>query len=133
MGGCIVRGYYASVWAEVSPKIFTGVADAVEWIAKQEGVESILHYLDDFLVVGHPGSAECDHFLSTLFSLFSRLGLPIALEKLEGPACVLAFLGIEIDTLSMQFRLPRTKLLELRTLVRSWLGRKSCGRTNYSR
>ena len=30
------------------PKIFTALADAVEWIARQEGVEWIMHYLDDF-------------------------------------------------------------------------------------
>ena len=111
-----------------APKIFTRVANAVEWIAKQEGVDSILHYLDDYLMVGRLGSAECDHFLSTLSSLFAHLGLQIAFEKLEGLACVLTFLGIEIDTLSMQLRMPHTKLLELCTLVRSWLGRKSCSR-----
>ena len=37
-----------------APKIFTAVADAVEWIAKQEGVGFVIHYLDDFLVVGPP-------------------------------------------------------------------------------
>ena len=42
-----------------APKIFTTVADAAEWIARQQGVTTILHYLDDFLVIGHPGSAEC--------------------------------------------------------------------------
>ena len=33
-----------------APKIFTAVADAAEWIARQQGVTTILHYLDDFLV-----------------------------------------------------------------------------------
>ena len=111
-----------------APKIFTGVADAVEWSAKREGVDSVLHYLDNYLVVGRPESDECAYFLSTLTSLCDRLGLPIALEKLEGPACVLTFLGIEIDTLNMQLRLPHAKLLELRALIRSWLGRKACSR-----
>ena len=111
-----------------APKIFTGVADAVEWMAKREGVESVLHYLDDYLVVGRPESPECDHLVHMLTSLFIRLGLPIASEKLEGPACVLTFLGIEIDTLDMQLRLPQAELQELRVLVKSWLGRKSCSR-----
>ncbi len=31
-----------------APKKFTALADAVEWIARQEGVELIMHYLDDF-------------------------------------------------------------------------------------
>ena len=37
-----------------APKIFTAIADAAEWITKQVGVESIIHYLDDFLVIGAP-------------------------------------------------------------------------------
>ena len=41
-------------------KIFTGLANAVEWIVKLEGVDSVLHYLDDYLVVGRPKSVECD-------------------------------------------------------------------------
>ena len=81
-----------------APKIFTGVADAVEWITKQEGVDSVLHYLDDYLLVGCPESLECDRFVYMLTSLFSSLGLPIVVEKLEGPAVVLTFLGFEIDT-----------------------------------
>ena len=34
-----------------APKIFTAIADAAEWIVKQQGVEFIIHYLDDFLIV----------------------------------------------------------------------------------
>lgn len=35
-----------------APKIFTAVADAVEWIVRQQGVQFVIHYLDDFLVMG---------------------------------------------------------------------------------
>ena len=38
------------------------------------------------------------------------LGIPLAWEKLEGPACVLGFLGVELDTNRMELRLPREKL-----------------------
>ena len=38
------------------PKMFNAVADALEWCIKQEGVEFIFHYLDDFAVVGPPNS-----------------------------------------------------------------------------
>jgi len=36
-----------------APKIFTAVADAVEWILKDEGVRFAIHYLDKFLVKGY--------------------------------------------------------------------------------
>ncbi len=42
-----------------APKIFTAVADAVQWIEEQEGVKFVIHYLNDYLVVGSPGTAEC--------------------------------------------------------------------------
>ena len=58
--------------------------------------------------------------------MFEHLGIPVAMEKLEGPATVLTFLGIEIDTKEMILRLPTTKLVELQDLVTSWLGKKSC-------
>ncbi len=31
-----------------APKIFTAVADVVEWIVKQEGVGFAIHNLDDY-------------------------------------------------------------------------------------
>ncbi len=106
-----------------APKIFTAVADALEWIVRQEGVQSILHYLDDFLIIGSPGSLECARNLQILLSTCERLGVPIAWEKLEGPATVLTILGIELDSVAMQLRLPRAKLVELRALVAEWKGK----------
>ena len=32
-----------------APKIFNAVADAIQWIS---GVESVIHYLDDYLIIG---------------------------------------------------------------------------------
>ena len=36
------------------PKIFNTWADALEWYVRQQGVQHIFHYLDDFIVVGGP-------------------------------------------------------------------------------
>ena len=109
-----------------APKIFTAVADALEWIIKREGVRSVMHYLDDFLLAGPPGSLQCARDLNTLLSSFSRLGVPVATQKLEGPTTCLTFLGIEIDTMALQLRLPQAKLVELRALVSTWMGKRSC-------
>lgn len=51
-------------------KLFTAVADDLEWIIQREGVKSVLHYLDDFLLVGPPGSLECAHKLTIPLSNF---------------------------------------------------------------
>ena len=39
-----------------APKIFNAVADALEWVCQQAGIEHIFHYLDDFAIVGHPSA-----------------------------------------------------------------------------
>ena len=42
-----------------APKIFNSVADALEWIVGNAGVNKVFHYLDDFLVLGATRSEEC--------------------------------------------------------------------------
>ena len=111
-----------------APKIFTAIADAVEWISRQEGVDFILHYMDNFLVVGSPGSRECRDSLTTLLSVFNWLGLPVAMEKLEGPQSHLTFLGFELDATALVIWIPPEKLTELQLLIWSWVGRKSCAK-----
>ena len=64
--------------------------------------------------------------LAILIQTFDRLGLPVAWEKLEGPTTCLTFLGLEIDSVALELRLPRGKLLELRQTVASWLDRTDC-------
>lgn len=85
-----------------APKIFNSIADALEWVARENRVINIFHYLDDFLVVGAPGSEECQYGLSTLLGWTEWLGFPVAREKVEGPACRLTLLGIEIDTEALE-------------------------------
>ena len=106
-----------------APKIFNALADAATWILKQEGVDFVIHYCDDFLLIGAPDSQGCAQALATVKRVFGRLGLPIAINKLEGPAWCLTFLGIEVDTIAMELRLPSEKLIELKALVESWLAR----------
>ena len=100
------------------PKIFTAIADAVEWIVRQEGASGIMHNLDDFLVVGASNSSECAATLTTLLRVFDQLGLPVAHEKLEGPLSCLVF---ELDSEAMIIRLP-----QLQFHIKSWVGRQSC-------
>ncbi len=85
-----------------------------------------VRYLDDFLIVGAPGTTECSEYMTILLAVFSHLGIPVASEKLEGPTSVIIFLGIEIDTINMILRLPAKKLDELQQLIKSWLERRSC-------
>ena len=107
-----------------APKIFTALADAAEWMVRREGVEFII--LDDFLLMGRPGTEECAVALETLLGVFHKLGLPVAPDKLEGPTSRLVFLGFELDTVAMEVRLPGPKLRELREVIQQWQDRRSC-------
>lgn len=109
-----------------APKLFNTLADAMEWVVRQEGVDTVFHYLDDFLIIGSPASPDCDAQLAILCAAFERHGIPIAPEKLEGPSSCLTFLGIELDTMAMEMRLPQAKLAELQVVIHSWVGRRSC-------
>ena len=53
-----------------APKLFNAVADALddalEWVMVKEGgtqIEFVIHYLDDFLFGGRPGSEACSRAL----------------------------------------------------------------------
>ena len=103
-----------------APKIFNALADALEWTIRQAGVGTVFHYLDDFLIVAQPVSRQCRDDLHRLLGVFTHLRIPIATEKLEGPATSLTFLGIELDTERMVLRLPQDKLRELQALLTRW-------------
>ena len=111
-----------------APKIFTALADAAEWIVRQRGVEFVIYYLDDFLIVMSADTNQGEHALRILLESFERLGLPVAWDKVEGPSMCLTFLGFELDTKSMETRLPNHKLEEVRREVQLWMGRKSTTR-----
>ena len=42
-----------------APIIFSAVADALQWIVQQRGVEFIFHFLDDYITVAPPTSDLC--------------------------------------------------------------------------
>ena len=116
-----------------APKIFTAVANAVEWIAWKEGTRFVIHYLDDFLVIRAPNSPECTDALVRLLRLFEWLGLPVAVEKREGPATCLEFLGFEVDSVAIDGDPPA--LAEARRpgeVLHEWPGRKATVRNRWS-
>ncbi len=110
------------------PKIVTAVADAVQWIVEQEGVKFVIHYLDDYLVVGSPGTEECATAMRKLVGVLEQLGFPIAAEKKEGPTVALEFLGLEVNTADMVVMLPERKVVELKGLLQQWLDKKAIPR-----
>ena len=109
-----------------APIIFTAFADALQWLIQKQGVESIFHYLDDFITVGKPGSSECEINMKIMQQMCRGTGTPTEEDnKCEGPATTIRFSGIELDTLAMEMWLPEDKLQQLRKQVHDWRGKKA--------
>lgn len=111
-----------------APKIFNAVADGLCWCLRQAGIQYVLHYLDDFIIVAPPVSDECARAVKILEDTCARLGVPLAPGKSEGPVTSLVFLGILVDTEAGELRLPEGKLQRLKSLVHQWGAKKACRR-----
>ena len=96
-----------------APKIFSAVADALQWIVVNKGVRNLLHYLDGFIFVSE-SLEEASINKQILVDTFNHFGVPLEVSKLEGPVMYLTFLEIEVDTRTLQIRLPSDKLLNLK-------------------
>jgi len=112
-----------------APYIFTAIADVVEWILTHNyGVTFLRHYLDDFMTLGPPASPVCHNNLQACIRLCSILGLPLHPHKLEGPTTRLSILGIELDSSTLQARLPEEKRGRIIALLDTWSARHFCKR-----
>ena len=73
------------------------------------------------LFVALLGSDECRVAVEKVLHMFDELGFP-----LEEPETRVTFLGFELDTMTMEVRLPQQKLRELRQLSYQWRSQKAC-------
>ena len=109
-----------------APKIFNVMADCLQWILENKGSCKVIHYLDDFLFMGEPGSQQCGESLQLALNTCQRLGVRVSMEKLEGPSTQISFLGIMLDTERLEVRLPEEKMARLAEAIAEWRGNRSC-------
>lgn len=109
-----------------SPKIFDSLSVAICWILENNySIENVLHLLDDFLTLDPPESMP-DRTMAILTLVFSKLGIPLSTNKSAGPANVLEYLGIILDSLRMEARLPLQKVQRIAEIIDSFQEKKSC-------
>ena len=110
-----------------APFIFNEVADALQWICEHHlSIENILHLLDDFLLLGPPQSPRARNQLDLALRMCAYLGIPIADEKTVRPTTELTFLGIVLDTVRLESRLPEDKKQDLLKLVSEMADKRRC-------
>ena len=82
--------------------------------------DSSLKYVDDFLLIGRPGTDECVKQIPTMDSTTDDLGVPLAGDKRRGPATVMKFLGIILDSVAQTLSLPHSRLREIINTLKAW-------------
>lgn len=73
-------------------------------------------YLDDLLIICKRNEQPEEQF-AVVLAMLRRLGLPIAWEKVVGPARSLRFLGVIIDVDRQEIRMPREKIDKFLKLI----------------
>lgn len=109
-----------------SPKIFDQLSEAICWIAKEKyQMRHILHLLDDFLVID-TSTSDGHQTMTTLIQIFESLGIPLSKKKTVGPSTTMEYLGIELDSVKMEARLPEEKTNRIYGLIKDMSQRRSC-------
>ena len=57
---------------------------------------------------------------------FRNLGIPIAANKTEGPSTTLEFMGIILDTVRMEARLPADKVERIQASLALFQTKRTC-------
>lgn len=97
----------------ISPSTFEIFSTFLEFaIIRRMPSGRLIHYLDDFLG-GDRTFTLCQKIMHIFKTFSAELHLPLADEKTEGPAEVICFLGLELDSANMVVRIPADKIVEL--------------------
>ena len=97
---------------------------ALEWVAKTRcNIPHLIHILDIHLMAG-ASYEQCCTALRVFLSMCEYLGVPIAAEKTVSPSTILTSAGIELDTNTMETRLPADKILKTRSILSEFLCRR---------
>ena len=111
-----------------APYIFNLFAEALHWIVQRHIPAALRHYLDDFLLI-FPSNTQgplADAAVEWVMGLGKELGLNFQDSKTVWLCTRLEFLGLELDSTTMEACLPVDKLIFLQDLLRSWSAKRTC-------
>lgn len=108
-----------------APFLFNQLSDGLEWILKNNyGIQRVIHILDDFFIAER-NKLDCLTSFSTLLKVFMSLMAPVVASKTIGPSREIEFMGIILDSVRMEARLPQDKLIRINQLLNSFKNRRS--------
>jgi hypothetical protein len=108
-----------------SCNLFEKFSTSIHWLVDHK-LESAgcVPVLDDFLFVGPPNSDLCHKTLFQFLDMAQYIGIPIKDEKTVFPTTKILFLGLELDSIEMEIRLPDDKLCKLRDKLKYFQNKK---------
>ena len=111
--------------ASSSVRIYESFSKALQWILQEKfSVQFVSHIIDDFIFVGPSNSYICEGGLKKFLLLCNLLNIPVKSSKTVWPTTCASVHGIEIDTVSMEARLPKDKVEKLSALLAKYKHRK---------
>ena len=115
-----------------SPYVFSKISDFIVRCATREGVDRVVNYLDDFCIVSGAHGRACEE-QRTIIAILRRLGFHISFGKIISPSTCTRFLGINIDTVTLEMSLPEDKLQKLIQVLDTTRGRRKLSRRELER
>ena len=110
LGRPLLCQHLPPLWSTVSPLPVRPGCSALEWILQHNyDIPNLIHYLDAFFLAGPPDSPHCGEQLYRFLRIAAALSVQVAMEKVDGPATVLVFLGLILDSLDRRSGCPPRK------------------------
>lgn len=116
---CLAMGLSSSC------RLFECFSTSLQWIADTKlKVFGCAHILDDFFFVA-PSYSRASTDLNQFLACMADIGVPMKSSKTVLPCTTISFVGIELDSISMEKRLPLDKLEKIRNLLAYYSVRKA--------
>lgn len=115
---CWLLDNFVCFGARSAPACFNRLTDAITRIMRNEGYKC-QNYLDDFICHGD-SYAECIETQQRLIRILRDLGFYINWAKTTSPSTKCRYLGIIINSESLEISLPEGKLNNIRQLLESF-------------
>ena len=110
--------------------IFNHFANLVCWIINHKyGVTNLIHYSDDFFLVGAKDVALAEKELAIVKQAFQDMGIPLATDKIEGPSTEMIYLGILINSKDLTIAITPDRYSDITSVLPKWMSRRTCTKT----
>ncbi|HJS83402.1 MAG TPA: DNA N-6-adenine-methyltransferase, partial [Nitrososphaera sp.] len=100
-----------------APRLFTQMMKVVAKEIRLQGIRLVI-YMDDLLILS-PTMEQAQRDRDTVLKILKNFGLTISTKKsVLSPAQIMQYLGVLIDSVKMQFRVPEERIVKILSLVK---------------